>query len=195
MSGHNFSYPVQGGVITSDYGLRFHPIEKVQKFHTGIDIAAPTGTPVYAAADGRVKSAGNSGGAYGIRVILSHDGTAETYYSHLSKVHVRAGQRVTRGQLIGEIGTSGKSTGPHLHFDIKLYGAYVDPLAMIGLSGYKVIAGSVDGERLEVLRRVADGRVFVEARKPLEMAGAAVNWHNEDEFLEIITLAGKGKEA
>lgn len=107
--------PVKGARRTSPPGMRVHPILKVRKFHAGWDLAAPTGTPVVAAADGVVTSAG-WGGGYGNLVILQH-GSLQTRYAHLSKILVRGGQKVKQGQQIGKVGTTGRSTGPHLHFE------------------------------------------------------------------------------
>jgi murein DD-endopeptidase MepM/ murein hydrolase activator NlpD len=98
------------------------------RFHTGIDYPGARGTPVAAAASGRVTSAGWSAGGWGNTVTISHGGGVKTMYAHLSGVAVRIGQRVARGQRIGRIGSSGNATGPHLHFEVLVRGASVDPL-------------------------------------------------------------------
>ncbi len=102
------------------------------RFHTGLDYPAPSGTPVFAAASGRVTFAGWSTGGWGNLVTISHPGGTRTLYAHLSRVGVRVGQRVLAGNRIGRVGTSGKSTGPHLHFEVRLRGAAVDPLPAFG---------------------------------------------------------------
>ena len=113
-----FVMPVNGG-RTSDFGPRIDPITKKSgTFHTGVDIAAATGTPILAALDGTVSQAQRAGG-YGLLVVLEHDTTLSTYYGHQSRFAVKAGQRVTRGQLIGYVGSTGRSTGPHLHFEVR----------------------------------------------------------------------------
>ncbi len=114
------------GRITSGFGPRFHPILGFTRMHKGIDIGAPIGTPVMAAASGTVRSAGWSGG-YGRFIRLDHSGTLATGYGHLSRLAVRAGQAVSAGQVIGYVGSSGMSTGPHLHWEVWRDGAAIDP--------------------------------------------------------------------
>ncbi len=105
--------------ISSFFGFRIHPIANVHRMHTGTDIAAPTGTPVLAAFSGEVVESTSLGG-YGLTVILSHnDGTSETLYAHLSELLVEVGEEVKQGDPIGRIGSTGFSTGPHLHFEVK----------------------------------------------------------------------------
>jgi murein DD-endopeptidase MepM/ murein hydrolase activator NlpD len=98
------------------------------RFHTGIDYPGAPGTPVAAAANGRVTFAGFSVGGWGRLVVISHGNGTRTLYAHLSRVGVRVGQRVAAGQRVGLLGSSGKSTGPHLHFEVQVRGAAVDPL-------------------------------------------------------------------
>ncbi|WP_375380589.1 M23 family metallopeptidase [uncultured Sphingomonas sp.] len=117
--------PVEGH-ITSGFGPRFHPILGFTRMHKGIDIGAPIGTPVMAAAAGIVRSAGWSGG-YGRFIRLDHAGTLATGYGHLSRLAVRAGQAVSAGQVIGYVGSSGMSTGPHLHWEVWRDGVAIDP--------------------------------------------------------------------
>ncbi|HIK28207.1 MAG TPA: M23 family metallopeptidase [Oscillatoriaceae cyanobacterium M7585_C2015_266] len=106
-------------VITSAFGWRIHPIIGENSFHSGTDLAAPMGTPVLAAYDGKVKTADYLGG-YGLTVILEHDnGTRETLYAHLSDIFVKPGDKVPQGSVIGTVGSTGNSTGPHLHFELR----------------------------------------------------------------------------
>lgn len=119
-----FNWPLFGN-ITSGFGPRRHPITRERHFHEGIDIAADEGTSVYAARAGKVIFAGPSGG-YGYLIILDH-GLYETYYAHLSEILVYKGQFVEAGQLIARSGNTGFSTGPHLHFEIRLRGTPVSP--------------------------------------------------------------------
>lgn len=111
----SFIVPTKGR-ITSRPGMRRHPILKRRKFHAGTDIAAPRGTPVNAAASGKVLRSGWAG-SYGILIELLHSGGVKTRYAHLSKTHVKNNQRVNQGQLIGRVGSTGRSTGNHLHFE------------------------------------------------------------------------------
>lgn len=113
--------------ISSGFGRRYHPILKTLRPHTGIDITAPRGTPVYATADGYVS--GETGGSgYGIVVIINHGYSYKSVYAHLSKKAVKAGQKVKRGQVIGYVGNTGLSLGPHLHYEIIKNGSYVNPV-------------------------------------------------------------------
>jgi murein DD-endopeptidase MepM/ murein hydrolase activator NlpD len=105
------------GEFTSAFGWRQHPIAQTRRFHQGTDIAAPMGTPVLAAYQGQVESADWAGG-YGLMVVLRHlEGTQESRYAHLAEIFVQPGQWVEKGEIIGRVGSTGASTGPHLHFE------------------------------------------------------------------------------
>ncbi len=120
--------PIEFSRVTSGFNpRRFHPILKTRRPHNGTDFGAPSGTPVRAVADGTVDAAGPSGG-HGNFVKLHHSDGYETSYSHLSSIAVRRGARVKQGDLVGRVGTTGLSTGPHLHFQMWKHGRYVDPL-------------------------------------------------------------------
>jgi murein DD-endopeptidase MepM/ murein hydrolase activator NlpD len=121
-----FMKPVNG-TMTSGFGNRLHPILKVNRLHAGVDFGAPTGTPIYAAAAGEVIGASYMGG-YGNVVILDHGGGISTVYAHCSRILVRVGQRVDRGQHIAAVGSTGLSTGPHLHWEVRVSGRPVNPL-------------------------------------------------------------------
>jgi murein DD-endopeptidase MepM/ murein hydrolase activator NlpD len=118
--------PVEGVRLTSDYGMRTHPVLGGQRAHTGVDLAGASGTPVYATADGLVSRADRFG-SYGNYIAIEHGGELQTRYAHLSGFEVTAGQRVVKGQLIGYIGSTGRSTGPHLHYEVRVAGEPVDP--------------------------------------------------------------------
>ena len=111
----------------SGYGLRIDPIYKTTKFHEGMDFSANIGTPVYATGNGRVKKAGWQSG-YGKLIIIDHGFGYETWYAHLNDYDVRVGQKVVRGEVIGEVGNTGKSTGPHLHYEVHVKGRVVNPV-------------------------------------------------------------------
>ncbi len=119
--------PVLGPII-SGFGLRNHPIHRIKKIHTGLDIAAKIGTPIYAAGDGVVKFAGVRSNGYGTHIDLDHGYGFETKYAHLSRLNVKMGQKVKRGDLIGYTGNSGLSKGPHLHYEIMKNGEKIDPI-------------------------------------------------------------------
>jgi len=131
-SGFALLWPVIGGTITQPFGPTSFalepPLGQYAHFHTGVDIAAAYGTPVIASADGLVVSVQHTGVGYGNYVIVAHGGGFLTLYGHLADTTVMEGQQVTRGQLLGHIGTSGLSTGPHLHFEVRYNGAVVDPM-------------------------------------------------------------------
>lgn len=128
LSGGILAFPVPSHTyINSHFGNRFHPIDKVNKFHTGIDIPAPRGTPVIAVADGKVIESGNKGG-YGKTIMLDHGSGVITLYAHNSKLNFIAGQTVKGGDVIAEIGSTGKSTGNHLHFEVRHNGNYTNPV-------------------------------------------------------------------
>ena len=113
--------------VTSGFGMRYHPILKTLRRHTGVDITAPRGTPVYATADGVVSWKQTYEG-YGISVLINHGFSYETLYAHLSKKTVRPGQKVKRGDLIGYVGNTGLSIGPHLHYEVWKNGIPVNPV-------------------------------------------------------------------
>ncbi len=115
------------GYLTSGYGIRLDPWTGKLQLHEGIDLAAPRGTPVYASADGRVKFTGYRRG-YGKVVRIDHNGYYETRYCHLDAIRVRRGQRVKRGELIGTVGRTGRATGTHLHYEVRVRGKPVNPL-------------------------------------------------------------------
>lgn len=114
--------------ISSAYGWREHPIEKQMLFHEGIDISAIIGTPIYSTAQGRVVKVMYSKYSYGNRIVIKHAYGFETLYAHLHTINVKKGQWIRKNQLIGSVGNSGKSTGPHLHYEIHKYGKTCDPL-------------------------------------------------------------------
>jgi murein DD-endopeptidase MepM/ murein hydrolase activator NlpD len=114
--------------IASGYGYRIDPIYKTIKMHAGLDFTAPQGTPIYATADGTIKTAGHSDGGYGNYVVINHGYGYETLYGHMVRVKARQGQRVKRGEIIGYVGNTGKSTGPHCHYEVHKNGQKLDPV-------------------------------------------------------------------
>ena len=114
--------------IASGFGMRIDPVYGTPRMHKGLDFTASRGTPVYATGDGRTELAGFTGDGYGNHVIINHGYGYETLYGHMVKVKVRPGQKVKRGQVIGWVGSSGKSTGPHCHYEVRINGQEVDPV-------------------------------------------------------------------
>jgi murein DD-endopeptidase MepM/ murein hydrolase activator NlpD len=124
--GGKLGWPTNGRV-TSEYGYRIHPITHNRRLHAGIDIAVPTGTPIHAAGDGEVISAGWNSGGYGNMVMIDHGSNIVTLYGHNSSVSVSVGQHVKRGQVIASAGSTGNSTGPHCHFEVRVSGTPQNP--------------------------------------------------------------------
>ena len=114
--------------VASGYGMRFHPIYRVLKMHSGIDFTADIGTPVHATGDGKVERIERDHSGYGHNILIDHGHGFETLYAHLSDFKVREGEAVKRGQVIGETGNTGTSTGPHLHYEVIEEGRKVDPV-------------------------------------------------------------------
>lgn len=134
--------PLAVGSTSSSYGMRTHPVLGGARAHKGIDLAAPTGTPVYATADGTVGRA-DWFSSYGLYVALEHGNALETRYAHMSRLAVAAGQRVRKGDIIGYVGSTGRSTGPHLHYEVRVGGEAVNPIPYMAetrASGGSVLA-------------------------------------------------------
>jgi murein DD-endopeptidase MepM/ murein hydrolase activator NlpD len=126
--------PGKGGLLWptdgragSGYGYRTHPITRQRRMHTGVDVGAPMGQPIIAAAEGLVVGSGWRGG-YGLTVVIDHGGGLATLYAHQSRLSVSQGQVVQAGQKIGEIGSTGQSTGPHLHYEVRVNGSPRNPM-------------------------------------------------------------------
>lgn len=120
--------PIDGARLSSGFGMRKHPVLGYNKMHKGVDFAAPTGTPIYAAGDGVVEYAGRKGG-YGNYIRIRHNGSLKTAYAHLHRFHKRTktGKRVEQGEIIGYVGSTGRSTGPHLHYEVLKANVQVNP--------------------------------------------------------------------
>jgi murein DD-endopeptidase MepM/ murein hydrolase activator NlpD len=114
--------------IASGFGMRIDPVYGTPKMHKGLDFTAPQGTPIYATGNGVVKQSGYIEGGYGNHVVINHGYGYETLYGHMVRIKVRSGQRVKRGELIGWVGSTGKSTGPHCHYEVHINGNEVDPV-------------------------------------------------------------------
>ncbi|MEO0195675.1 MAG: peptidoglycan DD-metalloendopeptidase family protein [candidate division WOR-3 bacterium] len=125
------SIPPIKGVFSSGFGIRKDPFTGGIEFHKGIDISAPTGTPIVATADGVVEYAGWNSEGYGNQVVIDHENGIKTRYAHMFKVLVKEGQRVKRGQVIGLVGSTGKSVAPHVHYEVYLNGKPVNPTRYI----------------------------------------------------------------
>lgn len=118
--------PINGARLSSGFGMRHHPVLGYGKMHKGVDFAAPTGTPIYAAGDGTIDYASRHG-SYGNYVRIRHNNQYATAYAHMHRISVKKGQRVKQGDVIGTVGTTGRSTGPHLHYEVLSHGNQVNP--------------------------------------------------------------------
>lgn len=126
-------WPVDRSLIRANigaFGMRVHPVTRRRAMHEGVDMSGAVGTPIYATANGMVKEANRRSG-YGIQILLDHSFGYKTRYAHLSKLMVEAGQSVKRGDVIGLMGNTGRSTGPHLHYEVILQGKPVNPMAYL----------------------------------------------------------------
>ena len=146
------------GAVTSRYGMRRHPILGYSRMHAGLDFRASYGTPIYAVTDGTVSFAGRHGG-HGNYVRLNHEGGLGTGYGHMSRIAVNNGQRVRRGQIIGYVGSTGLSTGPHLHYEMYRGGRTVDPASVRFVTRAQLSGRELTDfrARLDLLQRVAPG--------------------------------------
>jgi len=114
--------------IASGFGMRIDPVYGTAKMHKGLDFTAPQGTPIYATGNGTIEVAGQTGDGFGNHVLINHGYGYETLYGHMYKVKVKVGEKVKRGEVIGWVGSSGKSTGPHCHYEVHINGQEVDPV-------------------------------------------------------------------
>ncbi|HVM38390.1 MAG TPA: M23 family metallopeptidase [Sphingomicrobium sp.] len=128
--------PVKLAAFTSGFGMRADPFQGRAAMHAGIDLSGPVGTPIYATADGVVTSAGWHNGGYGNLIKIDHGKGIETRYAHLSSLSVREGQRIRRGEMIGRMGSTGRSTGSHLHYEVRIDGRAVNPIPFMKSTDY-----------------------------------------------------------
>ena len=142
------------GRVTSNYGLRMHPILGYHRMHRGLDFRASYGTPILAVADGQVSGAGWAGG-YGRQVRLTHADGIATSYSHMSRIAVSPGGRVRQGQVIGYVGSTGLSTGPHLHFETYRNGGHVNPRSVRFVGRAQLSGGELASFRSRLSRLLA----------------------------------------
>jgi murein DD-endopeptidase MepM/ murein hydrolase activator NlpD len=119
--------PLSSASLTSGFGMRTHPVLGGRRGHKGIDLASPTGTPIRATADGVISRA-DWFSSYGLFVSIEHGGEIQTRYGHMSRLNVAAGQAVKKGDIIGYVGSTGRSTGPHLHYEVRIAGSAVNPV-------------------------------------------------------------------
>ena len=144
--------PINGAKLTSRYGNRKHPVLGYTKLHRGLDFAAPTGTPIFAAGDGIIEKAGWNG-SYGRYIRIRHTGTYKTAYAHLSRIHkkIKIGSRVSQGKTIGYVGSSGRSTGAHLHYEVLMNNKQVNPMNIKLPAGKNLSKGELSTFKQKVI--------------------------------------------
>jgi murein DD-endopeptidase MepM/ murein hydrolase activator NlpD len=128
--------PVEGFHLSSDFGMRVHPVVGGRRMHKGVDLPAAMGTPIHATADGVISRA-DWFSSYGLYVSIEHGGNLETRYGHMSRLNVAAGQEVHKGDIIGYVGTTGRSTGPHLHYEVRIAGEAVNPVPYMQAESFR----------------------------------------------------------
>ncbi|MCE2504225.1 MAG: M23 family metallopeptidase [Chlorobi bacterium] len=137
--------PIEGATITSKFGIRNHPVLRGRRMHKGLDMAAPRGTPIYTTGGGTVKFSGRKNG-YGNSIIVDHDNGYTTLYAHCSQLLVEEGVKVSRGDMIALVGSTGRSTGPHLHYEVRVNDQHMNPEVFLVYRR----------ERIEELKRLSD---------------------------------------
>ena len=147
--------PVPTNRLTSAFGMRWHPVLGGRRPHMGVDLAGPVGTPVHATADGVIGRA-DWFSSYGLYVQIEHGGQLETRYGHMSRLNVAAGQIVHRGDVIGYIGTTGRTTGPHLHYEVRVDGVAVNPMPYMQGAGSAELARATATQPGAVSATMAD---------------------------------------
>lgn len=145
--------PLEFSRVTSGFKMRLHPISKTWKQHLGVDYAAPTGTPVRSIGDGVVEFAGVQRG-FGNVVFVDHGKGNTTVYAHLSKIHVHKGDKISQAKYLGEVGTTGWSTGPHLHFEFRVHGEHQDPLTMAHSAETQPVSSAAKAQFAQVSAQV-----------------------------------------
>lgn len=133
--------PVDTAAFSSSFGMRTHPVLGGRRAHKGVDLAMPTGSPIYATADGVISRADWFSG-YGLYVAIEHGGELQTRYGHMSRLNVAAGQHVKKGDIIGYVGSTGRSTGPHLHYEVRVAGNAVNPVPYMNGTGVMLASNS-----------------------------------------------------
>ncbi|MFP4002831.1 MAG: peptidoglycan DD-metalloendopeptidase family protein, partial [Alphaproteobacteria bacterium] len=172
--------PVDAVRISSRFGRRYHPIKKRWKTHNGVDFAAPTGTRIYAAGNGKVAYSGWARG-YGRYIKIQHANGYETRYGHMSRLHVKRGQRVRQGQLIGRVGATGWATGPHLHYEVRIKGTPKDPLKIKGTTTLRL-----KGKDLERYKKTLGELKTVIAEAPMLSKVKTARLGEEDEAGKVV---------
>ena len=175
--------PINGARLSSRYGNRKHPILGYTKMHRGLDFAAPSGTPVFAAGDGIIEKAGWNG-SYGKYIRIRHTGTYKTAYAHLSGFHknVRIGKRVLQGKIIGYVGTTGRSTGPHLHYEVIKNNIQVNPMKIKLPAGKNISKADINDYKSHIEKIIKQKIALEKSNRDNKLA---INNHNIQKILNV----------
>ena len=173
--------PINGARLSSRYGNRKHPILGYTKMHRGLDFAAPSGTPIFAAGDGIIEKAGWNG-SYGKYIRIRHTGTYKTAYAHLSGFHknISIGKRVLQGKIIGYVGTTGRSTGPHLHYEVIKNNIQVNPMRIKLPAGKNIPKTDINNYKSQV-QKILSQKIAIE--KSIQGKKLAINEHDMSKIL------------
>ena len=173
--------PINGARLSSRYGNRKHPILGYTKMHRGLDFAAPSGTPIFAAGDGVIEKAGWNG-SYGKYIRIRHTGTYKTAYAHLSGFHknISIGKRVLQGKIIGYVGTTGRSTGPHLHYEVIKNNIQVNPMTIKLPAGKNIPKKDINNYKSQV-QKILSQKIAIE--KSIQGKKLAINEHDMSKIL------------
>ena len=149
--------PINGARLSSRYGNRKHPILGYNKMHRGVDFSAPVGTPIFASGDGIIEKAGWNG-SYGRYIRIRHNGAYKTAYAHLSgfNKNIKIGQRISQGKVIGYVGSSGRSTGPHLHYEVMLNNRQINPMKVKLPSGKNISKNNLNNFKTHIRKIISD---------------------------------------
>ena len=175
--------PINGARLSSRYGNRKHPILGYTKMHRGLDFAAPSGTPIFAAGDGIIEKAGWNG-SYGKYIRIRHTGTYKTAYAHLSGFHknIRIGKRVLQGKIIGYVGTTGRSTGPHLHYEVIKNNIQVNPMKIKLPAGKNISKAEINDYKSHIEKIIKKKIALEKSNRDNKLA---INNHNIQKILNV----------
>ena len=176
--------PINGARLSSRYGNRRHPVLGYTKMHRGLDFAAPKGTPIFAAGDGIIEKAGWNG-SYGRYIRIRHNGAYKTAYAHLSgfNKNIKVGQRISQGKVIGYVGSSGRSTGPHLHYEVLLNNQQINPMKVKLPSGKNISKNNLNNFKAHINKIISDKIVLAKKNLTKTFADQKISHNNIKSYL------------
>ena len=176
--------PINGARLSSRYGNRKHPILGYNKMHRGVDFSAPVGTPIFASGDGIIEKAGWNG-SYGRYIRIRHNGAYKTAYAHLSgfNKNIKIGQRISQGKVIGYVGSSGRSTGPHLHYEVMLNNRQINPMKVKLPSGKNISKNNLNNFKAHINKIISDKIVLAKQNLTKTFADQKISHNNIKSYL------------